>query len=284
MTFFAKNQRLGRVARRARLAVGRRGVFIGQAGAFRDEWQLTNPQMVLFGAGDEDAADGEAAWINDVGELYPIYPLTKGVESWDLQRAITFALTVVDDAARAAARSRCAREYDVLDARHALDWIHAPGRPGRRSTRAQHRFRFEEALVTQLVLARRRPAVRALGAQPRAPAAAGLLAAFDARLPVRADPRASARSARRSRRDLAAAAPDEPPAPGRGRLRQDAGRAARDAARRRLRRPGGAARADRGARPAAPPLDHRDARRPRRRRDARRRRRGHRRRAAHRAR
>ena len=29
--------------------------------------------------------------------LFPIYPLTKGVESWDLQRAIGFALTVLDD-------------------------------------------------------------------------------------------------------------------------------------------------------------------------------------------
>ena len=70
------------------------------------------------------------------------------------------------------------------------------------------------------------------------------------------------------------APPDEPPAPGRGRLRQDAGRAAGHAPGRRLRRPGRAARADRGARPAAPPVDHRHARRPGRRRHARRRGRG----------
>ena len=42
--------------------------------------------------------------------------------------------------------------------------------------------------------------------------------------------------------------------PGRGRLRQDRGRAARDARRRRRRRPGRAAGADRGAGPAAPPV------------------------------
>ena len=58
--------------------------------------------------------------------------------------------------------------------------------------------------------------------------------------------------------------PDAPAAAGRGRLRQDRRGAAGDAAGRRLRRPGGAAGPDRGARPAAPPLDHRDARRPRR--------------------
>ncbi len=108
-----------------------------------------------------------------------------------------------------------------------------------------------------------------------------LLAAFDARLPFELT--AGQREiGERDRRRPRPAAPDEPAAAGRGRLRQDAGRAARDAARRRLRRPGGAARAHRGARPAAPPLDHRAARRPRRRRHARRRRRRHPRRAAHR--
>ena len=90
----------------------------------------------------------------------------------------------------------------------------------------------------------------------------GLLAAFDERLPfaLTAGQRGDRRPDRARPRP---AAPDEPAAPGRGRLRQDPGRAARDAARRRLRRPGRAAGAHRGARPAAPPLDHRDARRPR---------------------
>ena len=73
---------------------------------------------------------------------------------------------------------------------------------------------------------------------------------------VRAD-RGPARDRRPDRARPGPAAPDEPAAPGRGRLRQDPGRAAGDAARRRLRRTGRAARAHRGARPAAPPLDHR---------------------------
>ena len=60
------------------------------------------------------------------------------------------------------------KEYDVLDARTALDWIHAPETRGQ-ITRAQHRYRFEEALVTQLVLARRRRTIRRW-ARGRAPA------------------------------------------------------------------------------------------------------------------
>ncbi len=179
MTFFAKHR--GSAEWRARsLAVGTRGLFVGQVSSFQSSWQLTNPKMVLFGAGEDGDADGEASWINDVGDWYPIYPLTKGIESWDLQRAVAFALTVVDDLPEVLPDA-VREEYDVLALRQALDWVHAPDEPDQ-VDRAQHRFRFEEALVTQLVLARRRLAVRALGARPR-PGGGGLLAAFDARLP-----------------------------------------------------------------------------------------------------
>ena len=64
----------------------------------------------------------------------------------------------------------------------ALRWIHAPDEWSQLGA-AQKRFRFEEALVLQLVLARRRAAHRAVGAQARAGRDDGLLAAFDARLP-----------------------------------------------------------------------------------------------------
>ncbi|MBB6626592.1 ATP-dependent DNA helicase RecG [Nocardioides sp. KIGAM211] len=179
MTFFAKNKYSANWRART-LAVGTRGLFVGQVSSFQSSWQLTNPKMVLFGAGDEGDADGEAAWINDVGDYYPIYPLTKGVESWDLQRAVSFALTIVDDLAELLP-DRVRADYDVLDVRRALEWVHAPTEPDH-VDRAHHRFRFEEALVTQLVLARRRLAVRALGATSRT-GGGGLLAAFDARLP-----------------------------------------------------------------------------------------------------
>ena len=49
MTFFAKNQHTAQWQAN-RLAAGRRGVFVGQVSTFRGDWQLTNPQMVLFGA------------------------------------------------------------------------------------------------------------------------------------------------------------------------------------------------------------------------------------------
>jgi ATP-dependent DNA helicase RecG len=66
--------------------------------------------------------------------------------------------------------------------RTALGRIHNPHDYGEVTT-SQRRFRFAEALVTQLVLARRRRALRELGARARTGADGGLLAAFDARLP-----------------------------------------------------------------------------------------------------
>ena len=178
MTFFAKN---GHTAQwqAGRLAVGRRGVFVGQVSTFRGEWQLTNPKMVLFGvANNEEGEDGGV--VDSFGELYPIYPQTKGVESWDIQRAVNFARSVIDTMPELIPDD-VLDEHDLVDARTALDLIHAPDSFAQVEV-ARRRYRFEEALVTQVVLARRRAFLHTLGAQTRT-GGGGLLAAFDQRLP-----------------------------------------------------------------------------------------------------
>ena len=108
---------------------------------------------------------GRAASVDNFGDLYPIYPQTKGVESWDIQRAVNFARSVIDEVPELIPDD-IRDEYDVVDARRAVDLIHAP------DTFAQvelgrRRYRFEEALVTQVVLGRRRAFLRTLGAQAR---------------------------------------------------------------------------------------------------------------------
>jgi ATP-dependent DNA helicase RecG len=172
MTFFSKNKGTSDW-QKDRLPIGRRGLFLGQAGRFQSQWQLTNPTMLLFGdTGEEETVD--------IGAYYPIYPLTKGVDSWDIQRAVSFARTVLDipDAVPEEIRTT----HKLVDSRTAYDWIHAPDDYAQVGA-AQRRFRFEEALVTQLVLGRRRREVRALGAQARDGGDGALLAAFDERLP-----------------------------------------------------------------------------------------------------
>ncbi len=183
MTFFAQKQRTATWQQR-RLPVGARGLFLGKAETFNGEWKLTNPRMVLFSRPD-DAEGGDTyadiATVEAIGAYFPIYPLTAKVESWDLQRAITFARSVVDELPELIPEP-VRREFDLVDIRRAYDQVHAPDDEGQVHD-AQRYFRFEEALVTQLVLGRRRRAVRALGAVARDGGDGALLGAFDARLP-----------------------------------------------------------------------------------------------------
>ena len=180
MTFFAKHQ--GAAAWHAgRVAVGNRGVFLGKADRFRDQWQLTNPQLSIFGMSDADQEDSAVQEVMEFGALYPIYPLTKGLQTWDVARAVKFARSVVEDVPEILP-AEVRDEHDVLGIDDAYAWVH---RPEQREQvgRAHHRFRFEEALVTQLVLGRRRRAIRARGATIRDGGDGALLGAFDERLP-----------------------------------------------------------------------------------------------------
>jgi ATP-dependent DNA helicase RecG len=178
MGFFAKHQNTADWHRK-RLPVGVEGVFTGKVTRFRDEWQLTNPEMVMFDSEGDDVDSARVA-VERLKSLFPLYPATKGVESWDLQRAIGFALSVLDDVPDLLPDA-LRQEWSLIDSRTALEWIHSPDDYAQVGA-AQKRFRFEEALVTQLVLARRRAELRLLGAQSRG-GGGGLLEAFDARLP-----------------------------------------------------------------------------------------------------
>lgn len=180
ISFFAKNQRVAEWNTR-RFPVGAKGVFVGQASKFRDDWQLTNPALTIFGEDHDPVSDGSGVPTSfELPPLYPIYPLTKGVDTWDVQRAVRFARSVVDSLPEVLP-TPIRTTYDLPDVDTALAWIHEPDTLDQ-ARRAQRRFRFEEALITQVVLARRRAQVRGLGAAARPGRQGGLLDAFDARL------------------------------------------------------------------------------------------------------
>ncbi len=150
---------------------GARAIFTGKAKQFRQSWQLEQPHgFALDGA--------EAATMS---KLMPVYPLTAKLYSWDVQKVIATALDLVTDVPDVFTPELRER-FDLVSVIQALRWIHGPDEWSQLGA-AQKRFRFEEALVLQLVLARRRAAHRAQGAQSRPPREAGLLTAFDARLP-----------------------------------------------------------------------------------------------------
>ena len=159
-----------------RMAPGNRGMFTGKAQRFNQAWQIAAPHSVMFtGDGDED---GLAASLKG---LLPIYPVTATVYSWDVQKAVQLALDLVSEVPDLFP-DELREQYSLLDVSTALRWIHAPD-DYRQVGAAQKRFRFEEALITQLVLARRRRELRAQGGQARTGDRGELLAAFDARLP-----------------------------------------------------------------------------------------------------
>ncbi|KQY64787.1 ATP-dependent DNA helicase RecG [Nocardioides sp. Root151] len=180
MTLFARNKGVADW-QAARLTPGAKGVFTGKVSTFNGNWQLNHPQMVMLTDDPDDArAESARAMAESLKALFPIYRVTGPVETWDIQRVVSFALTVVDDMPDALP-DWLRDEHGVVDLHTAMRWIHSPDDYGQLGA-ARKRFRFEEALVTQLVMARRRAAVRALGARART-GGGGLLAAFDERLP-----------------------------------------------------------------------------------------------------
>ena len=168
VTFF--NQRF----REKDLVRGREGFFAGKVEVFNRRLTLTNPEVAV-GDDAEDFAGG----------LMPVYPATAKLPSWRVRKAVQVALDVAlpDDSALPdplPAELRLRR--GLLPLGTALRLVHQPdSRDDVR--RARQRLRFDEAFVLQVVLARRRADTTALPATARVPRDAGLLAAFDDRLP-----------------------------------------------------------------------------------------------------
>ena len=164
-----------------RMAPGLFGMFTGRAKRFGSTWQIAQPHSLVFEkAGSDSDADVGGGLADSMRGLLPVYSVTSKLYSWDVQKAVQGALDLVDDVPELLPEE-LRRAHGLLDVMTALRWVHGPD-DYQQVGAAQKRFRFEEALVTQLVLARRRAQQRTLGARPRT-GGGGLLQAFDARLP-----------------------------------------------------------------------------------------------------
>ena len=162
-----------------KLRPGRTGLFTGTVGEYRGRRQLTHPDYLIVGV---DAADADEA-IYEASRPIPIYPAAASAPTWRIGRAVRTVLdplleTDVPDPIPAALRER-----DGLPTLlEALRLVHEPEHAAD-AERGQARLRYEEALVLQTALARRRAEHASLRAVSRAPAADGLVDALDARLP-----------------------------------------------------------------------------------------------------
>src|SRR5215469_5287876 len=170
LTFFNKVQMFER-----QLTPGRHGMFAGRVSTFKGQRQLAHPEFKLLGADDAALAAEYAA------ELIPVYPATKDVSTWDIEKCVRIVLDTlgdVDDPLPAPLRER----HGLIGLADALRGIHRPADDAERD-RARKRLKWDEAFVLQAVLAQRRRAAAALPASPRPPRAGGLAGAFEARLP-----------------------------------------------------------------------------------------------------
>ncbi|MCZ3387842.1 MAG: ATP-dependent DNA helicase RecG [Actinomycetia bacterium] len=188
--------------RERQLQVGMRGLFAGTVDVRASRRQLTHPDYVIFGeddaaaptAPDATALDADVHLDTDgdierdlltlaefTGYLIPIYPATAALPTWRIQKAVAVLLDTMPDLPGLTPPAVAARE-GLMTRTEAYLTLHRP-RSMDEVDAARRRLAYDEALVLQTVLARRRAALAETAATPRVPDDDGLLTAFDARLP-----------------------------------------------------------------------------------------------------
>lgn len=159
------------------LVPGRRGLFSGEVSRYKGDPQLLHPDFEMFEPEDEEQARIEAGWP------IPIYPASKGIESWQIAKAVRSVLDGLDEQDAPDPLPPAVRATYRLPTLHeSLRLVHVPHDHADRH-RGQERLRYEEAFVLQAELARRRARAAGQAAVRRPGAAGGLLDAFDERLP-----------------------------------------------------------------------------------------------------
>jgi ATP-dependent DNA helicase RecG len=172
MTWFDRTS--GAASWRAKeLAVGRVGMFSGRLKWFNHHWELNNPDSRMY------VEEGEA--LEQMPALIPIYRAAGKLTSWQIEETVGFALDLLDPVPEPLPEEiRAAQGLIGID--QALRWVHRPD-DHQQLGAARKRLKYDEAFVTQTVLARRRAALRADPATPRPGRPDGVLARFDERLP-----------------------------------------------------------------------------------------------------
>lgn len=178
LTFFAKRAGVLRM-HEDKLRPGRVGLFTGTVGAYKGKRQLVHPDYLIVGV---DAADADEATL-EASRPIPIYPAAASVPTWRIGRSVRTVLDPLTEADVPDPIPAALREAHGLPTLlEALRGVHVPQDQAGVDA-SMHRLRYEEALVLQAALARRRADRQSHAATPRVARSGGLLDAFDARLP-----------------------------------------------------------------------------------------------------
>ncbi|MFI7066546.1 ATP-dependent DNA helicase RecG [Kribbella sp. NPDC050124] len=161
-----------------KLTPGTAALFWGEVTMFRDIMQLKSPGTEILD--DEDLTEAEIE--RRARPFRPLYPATAKLPTATIERSVKIVLDSLDDNLDDPVPDLIRRNEKLLGLREALQKVHLPDTE-KDIRDAQHRFRFEEALVMQTILAQRRAVTDALSAVPRPRTAGGMLDEFDQRLP-----------------------------------------------------------------------------------------------------
>ncbi|MFM7463562.1 MAG: ATP-dependent DNA helicase RecG, partial [Actinomycetota bacterium] len=187
LTFF--NQ----VWRERDLRPGKQGLFAGKITLFNGKRQLTHPEYQLIPDGDDvdGAIDGFA------GKLIPIYPATSKLPSWKIEQALaviidSLSALVPPEVSKSKEPSpsqvedllskELLQELGLPSRMSALISVHRPKSVAEAES-AKERLTFDEALILQLILMRRRNSIRRLQARRCSFDGEGILGKFDQALP-----------------------------------------------------------------------------------------------------
>ena len=159
------------------LKIGRQGLFAGKVGAFNQKRQLSHPDYEMISDGD----DVDGAVDSFAGKFLPLYPSKSKLPSWKIAQSIDLALAALDEIEDSLPQELLDR-YHYPTLHQALAQIHHPVDLDSAEL-SRERLTFNEAILLQLLLLKRKEELRKLDAVARPYIAAKLLDAFDARLP-----------------------------------------------------------------------------------------------------
>ena len=159
------------------LKVGSQGLFAGKVGSFNGKKQLAHPDYEMI----PDGNDVDSAVAGFAGLYIPLYPSSAKLPSWKIAQCIDLALSALDEVEDPIPEALLAKNnYPTI--RQALEQIHHPNDLDATEI-ARERLTFDEALLLQLLLLKRKSELRKLDAIARPYKPGGLLDGFDARLP-----------------------------------------------------------------------------------------------------
>jgi ATP-dependent DNA helicase RecG len=170
LVFFGK---VGFVASKE-LVPGTKALFAGKVGQFRRKLQLAHPAFEIL---TEENTGSE--FLN---AFLPVYPASQGINTWNIANCVKQVLDVWDGVGYDPLPVDLRDRHGLVGLEKALRAIHRP-ESWAEITVAQQRLKWDEALAVQLALAQRRKSTGARPAPSLPPKKAGILDAFDARLP-----------------------------------------------------------------------------------------------------